>query len=830
MPVGAGVEDQQRWHRRLRRALPQGSALPEPVWNGRHRAIVALLWAHAIGIPIYGLIRSATLAHVLLEVAVVPLAATVASRPHLSRRVRTIAASVGLLSCSAVLVHLSGGLIEMHFHFFVMVAVVALYQDWIPFLTAIAYVLVHHGVAGAIDPESVFNHPAALAHPWRWAGVHAMFIAGISAACLVSWRLNESLMSKQRAAEERLREETRIVEVLNDVGKALAAELDLETLVQRVTDASTQLTSAAFGAFFYNVVDEDGESYTLYTIAGVDRASFSQFPMPRNTAIFEPTFTGREVVRIDDVRADARYGHSAPYHGMPEGHLPVRSYLAVPVRTRRGEVLGGLFFGHPEPGRFSESDERVVVGIASHAAVAIENARLYESERAAHERSERSRRQLAALAEASRALATSLELDDLLGELAAAVVPAIADTIDIFLVDDAGAIRRAASRLAPHVVEVLQGVDLVTPDLTSAAHPVTRVIRTGTSLLVEQIPSAVIDLVVTESSHRTRLAQLEPISAVVAPILGRGGVVGALAITASTLSGRSLDAQDLQLAEELARRSAVAVENARLFAAQRTTAEILQHSLLPDALPDIAHVTTAARYLPGGPGVDVGGDWYDVAELPDGTLFLTMGDVVGRGVPAASLMGQLRNALRAYVFDGCTPGDALARLNRLLCTMHVETGFATLVVATLDPASGMLRIANGGHPPPLVLFGQGHAEYLEAGNAPPLGAVADAAFEEQSVALLPGSTVLLYTDGLVEDRALSLGAGLEHLLAATATAPRDAEALCDHVLADCLAGRAADDDVAVLAVQWLPASPRCIDDAESRSRASTALDARASTS
>ena len=116
----------------------------------------------------------------------------------------------------------------------------------------------------------------------------------------------------------------------------------------------------------------------LYTLSGVERSAFERFPMPRNTDIFAPTFNGEGIVRLDDVLADPRYGHSAPYHGMPEGHLPVRSYLAVPVITSDGEVAGGLFFGHPEPGMFSVEDERMVAGIAAQSAIAIENARLYQ--------------------------------------------------------------------------------------------------------------------------------------------------------------------------------------------------------------------------------------------------------------------------------------------------------------------------------------------------------------------------------------------------------------------------------------------------------------------
>jgi len=193
-------------------------------------------------------------------------------------------------------------------------------------------------------------------------------------------KIARDITALKQAEAERIRlleENAAVTETLNNVGALVASDLDRDKVVQAVTDAATERTGAAFGAFFYNVVDEDGESYTLYTISGVPREAFAKFPMPRNTEVFGPTFKGVGVVRSDDITKDPRYGHNAPYHGMPPGHLPVRSYLAVPVKGRGGEVIGGLFFGHPEIGRFSAHHERIAIGIASWAAVALENARLY---------------------------------------------------------------------------------------------------------------------------------------------------------------------------------------------------------------------------------------------------------------------------------------------------------------------------------------------------------------------------------------------------------------------------------------------------------------------
>ena len=170
-----------------------------------------------------------------------------------------------------------------------------------------------------------------------------------------------------------------MLEALLAVSESLAGDLDLDRVIQKVTDAATRLCRAQFGAFFYNRIDESGESYMLYALSGIDRAAFAGYPMPRNTAVFAPTFRGEAVVRLDDVTADPRYGKMPPHHGMPPGHPPVRSYLAVPVRSHGGEVIGGLFFGHPRPGVFRAEDEALLVAVAAQAAVAIDNARLYET-------------------------------------------------------------------------------------------------------------------------------------------------------------------------------------------------------------------------------------------------------------------------------------------------------------------------------------------------------------------------------------------------------------------------------------------------------------------
>ncbi len=200
-------------------------------------------------------------------------------------------------------------------------------------------------------------------------------------------------ITAQKRAEEALRDQNRVLELLVVSGRSIASQLDLQGILQTVTDTATQLSGGQFGAFFYNVANEKGESYVLYTLSGAPRDAFEKFGLPRNTPVFNATFTGQGIVRTADITKDPRYGTLEPHRGMPKGHLPVRSYLAVPVVSRTGDVLGGLFFGHPDVGVFTERAERIVSGIAAQAAIAMDNARLYEA--AQHEIASRERAEAA---------------------------------------------------------------------------------------------------------------------------------------------------------------------------------------------------------------------------------------------------------------------------------------------------------------------------------------------------------------------------------------------------------------------------------------------------
>lgn len=178
-------------------------------------------------------------------------------------------------------------------------------------------------------------------------------------------------ITRQKQNEERL-------QMIYSIGKTISAQLDAPNILQKVTDATTRLCGAAFGAFFYNKTDSKGEALTLYTLSGASKEDFADFGIPRNTAVFKATFDGECIVRSDDITKDPRYGKNYPHKGLPEGHLPVASYLAVPVISQNGVSIGGLFFGHPRPGMFTNEHETLVAAIASQAAIALDNAKLYE--------------------------------------------------------------------------------------------------------------------------------------------------------------------------------------------------------------------------------------------------------------------------------------------------------------------------------------------------------------------------------------------------------------------------------------------------------------------
>jgi anti-sigma regulatory factor (Ser/Thr protein kinase) len=244
-----------------------------------------------------------------------------------------------------------------------------------------------------------------------------------------------------------------------------------------------------------------------------------------------------------------------------------------------------------------------------------------------------------------------------------------------------------------------------------------------------------------------------------------------------------------------------------VYEIEHTIAETLQRSLLPERLPQIEGLGLVPRYLPAGHGAAIGGDWYDALERMDGRVALIVGDVVGHGLRAAATMGQLRNAFRAYGLIETSPAEVMARVNRLV--MSGDDAMATVLYLVLDRETGEVTFSAAGHPPPLLLAPDG-ARFLEGGRSMPIGAADPAVFREASGVVPPGSTLLLYTDGLVERRGVPLEDSLDALAEAAGEAEEDLEKLCDRVLGTVLPEREPTDDVALLAVRPSSASAEAL--------------------
>jgi PAS domain S-box-containing protein len=332
---------------------------------------------------------------------------------------------------------------------------------------------------------------------------------------------------RARALLEDLKDERETLDTINRVGRLLSAELDLDRLVQAATDAATELTGAQFGAFFYNVTDSQGESYLLYTISGVPREAFSRFPHPRATPLFGPTFQGEGIIRSGDITNDPRYGRMEPFHGMPAGHLPVRSYLAVPVLSRSGEVLGGLFFGHEDPDIFSERAERNLVALVAQIAIAVDNARLFrqaqweiEERWKAEEELRRSVRHTALRADVSTALAQGGGLPEILKRCALRIV----EHLDV-------ALARLWTLDLEEDVLVLQATACAGPDMHAPYGPVAAGKQTISITPLDRIPTVTNDIAEVEHTVTKEWAQQEGIIAAARnPLLLDDRVIGVVEV------------------------------------------------------------------------------------------------------------------------------------------------------------------------------------------------------------------------------------------------------------------------------------------------------------
>ncbi|HEX2104627.1 MAG TPA: SpoIIE family protein phosphatase [Solirubrobacteraceae bacterium] len=447
-----------------------------------------------------------------------------------------------------------------------------------------------------------------------------------------------------------------------------------------------------------------------------------------------------------------------------------RSLAALPLGVG-GRSAGLLCLGFAEARRFSADERALLVACAAQCAQALERARL-------HERTLEAARRMALLAEAGRALDEAQGFQARAQRLVDLVVPSLAD--------EAWLQQPEASGLPPTLAAAQPA-----PISSARAATAQLAIATGEPQLAAREPAG------GGGGPAT--------SSVALPLRARGGVLGALTL-ARHADDPGFTRDDVPFLRELADRAGLALENARLYEQQRSVAHTLQHSLLAGAPPADPRFAVAAHYQPGVRTLEVGGDWHDTFRISEDRIALVVGDVVGRGIDAATAMGQLRSAIRALAGADPDPARLLDQLDRFAARIDAAQ-HATVAYAEVALDSGRMRFACAGHPPPLLGPPAGEPRLLWDGRSAPLGAYPGAAERaEAEVTLEPGARVLLYTDGLVERRGRSIDAGLDRLVAAFARR-RDAAlpALVGDLPELLLDGAHNDDDVCLLAFMYAPA-------------------------
>jgi PAS domain S-box-containing protein len=387
-------------------------------------------------------------------------------------------------------------------------------------------------------------------------------------------------------------------------------------------------------------------------------------------------------------------------------------------------------------------------------------------------------------------------LDDILEDLILRVRGVLqADAATILLADDDEQLSLAASS----VLGASEDDDEEDPEPTALADGFAgRVARAREAMLAHDPEPA--DL------PDPALGRLEVESLIGVPLLAENAVIGVL--VAASVAPRRFSSEDLAVLRLAADRVALAIEHARVYEREHRIAVTLQHSLLPAELPEVPGLLVAARYLPAATEADVGGDWYDVIPTPTGGLGLVMGDVAGKGLAAASMVSRLRSALRAYALEGHEPARVIEQLNRLVWTEARDSQMATLLYMVVEPGESRIDWVNAGHPAPLLVNGGGAPRYLEGDPSVPLGVLPFPSYETVTSTMEPGSSLLLFTDGLIERPGELIDNGMAELAARVSEAPDDPEAVCDHLLATLVPSSGATDDVAILMLRNLPIADR----------------------
>jgi PAS domain S-box-containing protein len=475
----------------------------------------------------------------------------------------------------------------------------------------------------------------------------------------------------------------------------------------------------------------------------------------------------------------------------------------TPVFDGAGELVSFVGVQTDVTERVRVEDDRKVAFAAEQAARR-DAEEAHAAADAARVEAERAQSRLALMAEATSTLSATLDMSDLLDRLASLCVPLLADWVFVTLVDENGVVHATAHRHKDgREQELAELATLHTANLPEAS-PTRRSLSANEPVLVEHVTPEWIDRVFPLPATAELFRSLGGASVLTVPLVARRRMLGAMAMVMT--ADRVFTGEDVDLARDLSRRAAMAMDNVRLYQQEHTVAETLQRSLLPE-LPVIPGITAAAHYLSASTAADVGGDFYDLLHLPDGAVGIAIGDVVGHDVAAAAAMGHLRGLLRACAWEAqaSDPGEILGRVDRLVQGLQVAP-MATMVYGRVDRPTGdgepwRLHLANAGHPPLLLRHVDGSVEQLDGVTGLLIGVDATHRRASRTIEIPSGSTLVAYTDGLIERPGEDLDQGIAALSARLAEAPADAAPadLCVYAVGPLPDRR---DDVAVIAVRF----------------------------
>jgi GAF domain-containing protein len=573
---------------------------------------------------------------------------------------------------------------------------------------------------------------------------------------------------------------------------ARLARVTSELAVAGSVDAVEQIiithAADAVGAPIATLTLRDGEdALRIIGLRGLEESDarrWRRYPLTTGTPSREAVTSGRLVTVIGAAELARRFPDV-----VGDTPLPEQSIVALPLRTA-DRTLGAIALSFKGRRPFDAAELEFLEIVADTCAQALE--RIGVSDEAAAQTAK-----LQFLADASVELASSLDYETTLARVAQLAVPTFADWCGIDVVDGTRLNRLAVAHVDPAKVELARSLQDRYPADPDAPVGPWQVIRSGTSLLVPEVTDEMLVASAEDEEHLQIARDLKLCSALTVPLSARGRVLGVMTWAAAE-SERRFGPADLAFAEDLARRAAVAIDNAELHSQTLVAAVQLQQAVLPEAMPALPDWEIASHYSPSG-RTEVGGDFYDAIPIGGGRLAVFVGDVMGRGVHAAAAMAQMRSAVRAYAAVDPSPEAVMRSLDVMLARYGSEQ-LVTLLYMVLNPRHDELMIANAGHPPAVILRGDRSTEQLPYADGAPLGA----GRQRRRQARLPfrvGDTLLAFTDGLIERRDEDIDQGMKRVH--DAMPELVGRALTDGLsaLVDRLREPSNDDDVAALAVR-----------------------------